>query len=578
MDFTGPEVAMRYLALVTDYDGVIARDGVPSDTALSAVERVRRSGRRAILVTGRRLDDLRESCPNFSLFDYIVAENGAVVYEPRTREETLLAEPPPTEFIERLKELGVSPLDVGRVIVATWLPHHTAVLQAIQEMGLELHIVFNRASVMVLPVGINKSTGMSYALRKLGLSPHEVFGIGDSENDHSFLKVSECAATVANAVPSIHTLAAVVASGENGEGLVELIDELVKNDFCRMHDRLQNHLIPIGRRSDGTMASIPAYGHNILIAGPSGSGKSTVTAGFVERLLHQAYQVCVIDPEGDYGTLQDVITLGNRDHAVTVNEVLAIIEDPKITLNVNLLGIPLADRPEFFGQLFPSLQAMRTRTGRPHWIILDEAHHMMPAEWSHGGRALPQQLGETIFVTVHPEHLAPMMLSLVDTVIAVGPSPEKTLARFADAIGQPLVWPSTLAHQKGRAVLWFRRQIDVPFSIEILPGRSERIRHHRKYAEGDMRHRSFYFRGPEHRHNLKAQNLAVFSQIADGIGEETWLFHLRRGDYSRWFRASVKDNYLADQAERIEQRQDLQPLETRKLIRSLIEARYTLPE
>src|SRR6185436_3432916 len=203
---------MRYLALVTDYDGVIARDGVPSGTALAAVERLRRSGRRAILVTGRRLDDLQKSCPNLTLFDYVVAENGAIVYQPRTREETILGEPPPAAFIEQLKQSGVAPLDVGRVIVATWLPHHTAVLQAIQEMGLELQMVFNRACVMVLPAGINKSTGMKYALRKLGLSPHEVFGVGDSENDHSFLKISECAATVANAVPSIRKLTCVVAS------------------------------------------------------------------------------------------------------------------------------------------------------------------------------------------------------------------------------------------------------------------------------------------------------------------------------------------------------------------------------
>lgn len=569
---------MRYLALATDYDGVIARDGVPSGTALAAVERLRRSGRRTILVTGRRLDDLQKSCPNLSLFDYVVAENGATVYHPRTREETLLGEPPPAEFIQRLTQLGVAPLDVGRVIVATWLPHHTAVLQAIQEMGLELHLVFNRASVMVLPGGINKSTGMTYALRKLGLSPHEVFGVGDSENDHSFLKSSECAGTVANAVPSIRQLADVVARGENGAGLAELIEELVANDFCRLQGRLQNRLIPIGRRIDRTMVSVPAYGHNLLIAGPSGSGKSTVTAGLVERLMQRAYQVCIVDPEGDYGTLQDVITLGNRNHAVTVSEALALIEDPKITLNVNLLGIPLADRPEFFGQLLPSLQAMRTRTGRPHWIILDEAHHMMPAEWSHFGRALPQQLGETVFVTVHPDHLAPAMLSLVNTVIAVGPGPENTLGSFAAAIGQPLAWPEDLEHQRGRAVVWFARQGEPPFSIEILPNRSERIRHHRKYAEGDMRHRSFFFRGPENRHNLRAQNLVVFSQIAEGIGEETWMFHLRRGDYSQWFRKSVKDNYLADQAERIELRRDLQPGETRSMIRGLIEARYTLPK
>jgi hydroxymethylpyrimidine pyrophosphatase-like HAD family hydrolase len=71
---------MRYLALATDYEGVIARDGRPAGAALSALERLRTSGRRVILIPGRRLDDLRESCPNLSLFDYVVAENGASVY------------------------------------------------------------------------------------------------------------------------------------------------------------------------------------------------------------------------------------------------------------------------------------------------------------------------------------------------------------------------------------------------------------------------------------------------------------------------------------------------------------------
>jgi hypothetical protein len=203
---------------------------------------------------------------------------------------------------------------------------------------------------------------------------------------------------------------------------------------------------------------------------------------------------------------------------------------------------------------------------------------MMPSEWSHGGGALPQRLGETIFVTVHPDHLAPLVLSTVDIVIAVGSSPDQTLKKFADAVGQPLVWPEGLTHQRGMAVVWFWRRADPPFAIEIIPGRSDRIRHHRKYAEGDMQDRSFFFRGPENRQNLKAKNLATFSQIADGIDEETWIYHLRCGDYSRWFRTAVKDRYLADQAERIEQRQDLQPAETRELIRSLIETRYTLPE
>lgn len=568
---------MRYLALVTDYDGVIAGHDRPSPSAMAAIGRLRASGRRAIMITGRRLNNLLESCPDLSLFDYVVVENGAVVYEPSTREETLLGKPPPVEFVERLRQLGVDPLEIGRVIVATWAPHQNAVLQAIQELGLELHITFNRAAVMVLPAGVNKASGMVYVLRKLGLSPHEAVGVGDSENDHSFLARCECAATVSSAVPSIRKSASLVARGANGEGLAEIIDELVATDLSRMQGKLKQHLLPIGRRADGALLTVPPYGVNLLIAGPSGTGKSTVAAGIVERLANMGYQLCIVDPEGDYGTLPDMISLGNQNHPISVNEVLAMLEDPKITLNANLLGIPLADRPGFFGQLFPSLQAMRTRTGRPHWIILDEAHHMLPAEWAHVGRALPQRLGETVLVTVHPDHVAPAVLSLLDAIIAVGPSPQRTIQKFAEAIGKTFIWPDGLDYEKGKAVIWFAGD-EPPFSVEIIPGTAERIRHHRKYAEGNMRYRSFFFRGPDNRHNLRAQNLTIFSQIADGIDEKTWLFHLRRGDYSHWFRRAVKDRYLADQAEQIERRRDLSPGDTRKLIRGLIEARYTLPE
>lgn len=569
---------MRYLAIATDYDGVVASHGRCSGSAIAAIERLHASGRRAILVTGRTLESLQQSCSNLSVFDYVVLENGAVVYEPRTRQETLLAPPLPERFVERLRELGVTSLEVGKVIVATWVPHQTAVLQAVQELGLEIHIVFNRTAVMALPPGVNKASGMLHVLRKLGLSAHEVLGIGDSENDHSFLQQSECAATVANAVPSIRAIASIVASRENGAGVAELIDDLIATDFSHLDGKILKHRFAIGTYLDGSAVTVSPYGHNILISGPSGTGKSTVTAGIVERLMKQQYQVCIIDPEGDYGTLPDVMTLGNQMHAVSVNEVLSLIEDPKVTLNVNLLGIPLADRPAFFAQLFPSLQAMRTRTGRPHWIILDEAHHMLPPEWSHFDESVSRSVGGVVLVTVHPDHLAPMALSLVDVLIAVGPSPEETVRKFAQAIGQPLVWPEKLTYQKGKAVTWFPQGGEPPFDMHILPGHAERIRHLRKYAVGNMRYHSFYFCGPDNRQNIKAHNLTIFSQIAEGIDEETWMFHLRRGDYSRWFRKAVKDNYLADHAESIEQRSDLQPAETRRLILSFIESRYTLPE
>jgi hypothetical protein len=99
------------------------------------------------LITGRRLEDLLTVFPQLDLFDCVVAENGAVVYEPATRKETSLAKPAPPQFVQRLKELRVEPLEVGRVIVSTWLPHHTAVLQVIQEMRTRRRLCANWRAV-----------------------------------------------------------------------------------------------------------------------------------------------------------------------------------------------------------------------------------------------------------------------------------------------------------------------------------------------------------------------------------------------------------------------------------------------
>ncbi|WP_018174178.1 MULTISPECIES: HAD family hydrolase [unclassified Thioalkalivibrio] len=566
---------MRYLALAADYDGTLASDDRVSEDTVRAVERLRKSGRRAILVTGRRVDDLLSVCPCARLFDLVVAENGAIVYNPATREEARYANPPPKLLLKGLRERGVEPLEIGQVVVGTQAAQRAAVQDVIWELGLEAQVIANRGALMVLPAGVNKAKGLERALRKLGLSRHEVVGIGDAENDHSFLDLCECSVAVANAVPSLKASVSLETAGENGNGVIELIDDLIANDLRRLDSRLEQHLIPLGTAADGRLINLSPFGHNMLVAGPSSSGKSTFAAGIIERLIEKDFQVCIVDPEGDYGTLADVVALGNQWRAPAVTEILSILEDPKINLSINLLGIPLGDRPQFFAQLIPNLQAMRARTGRPHWLVLDEAHHMLPDTWGHTGSALPKRVGESALVTVHPEHVASEILAPVDIVIAIGSSPEETLAKFGRATGRTVPWPDSLTREAEQVIAWFIDES--PFAMRPMPGRAERVRHHRKYAEGDLRWHSFYFRGPDSRHNLKAQNMAIFCQIAQGIDEQTWLFHLRRGDYSRWFRHAVRDEFLADEAQRVEQRTDLAPAQTRQMITELAQARYTLP-
>jgi hydroxymethylpyrimidine pyrophosphatase-like HAD family hydrolase len=232
---------MRYLALASDYDGTLAHDGRVDEPTVAALERLLASGRKLIMVTGRELPELQTVFPHLDLFDWVVAENGALLYCPGSKEEKPLTPPPPEPFVELLRKRGVSPLSVGRGIVAAWHPHETIILDTIRDLGLELEIIFNKGSVMVLPSGVNKATGLAVALKEMGLSPHNVVGIGDAENDHSFLSFCEFGVAVDNALPMLKEKADLVTRGHHGAGVVELIDRLIANDLEDLADRVNRH-------------------------------------------------------------------------------------------------------------------------------------------------------------------------------------------------------------------------------------------------------------------------------------------------------------------------------------------------
>lgn len=218
---------MRDRALATDYDETLAQEGQVSATTVLALEHLRSSGRKIILVTGRVLSDLRSVCPRLDQFDRVVAENGALLYNPGTGEERPLGLPPPDDLVECLRTAGCSPLGVGRVIVATREPHGKAVRDIIHAMGLELHVIHNQGAVMILPRGVDKSTGLATALDELGLSLQETVAIGDDENDLAMLDACACGVAVANALPILKHGARIVMQGSRGQGVEELIARLL---------------------------------------------------------------------------------------------------------------------------------------------------------------------------------------------------------------------------------------------------------------------------------------------------------------------------------------------------------------
>lgn len=70
----------------------------------------------------------------------------------------------------------------------------------------------------------------------------------------------------------------------------------------------------------------------------------------------------------------------------------------------------------------------------------------------------------------------------------------------------------------------------------------------------------------------------MFVQIAEGVDDETWSYHLRRADYSGWIRDSIKDLELADEVAAVERGPEAEDAdESRRRIREAVEARYSAP-
>ena len=216
----------RYQLLATDYDGTIAHHGVVDPATTDALITLRDRGWKLALVTGRDLDSLSAAFSRVDLFDRVVAENGAVLFDPASGRVRTLTSPPPADLLAALRARAV-PLDVGRSIVATIEPHEHDVLSAIKQLGLEWHVIFNKGAVMALPSGVNKASGLTCALRELKVSAAATVAVGDAENDHAFMELCGLSVAVANALPGIREAADVVTANADGAGVRELIDWLI---------------------------------------------------------------------------------------------------------------------------------------------------------------------------------------------------------------------------------------------------------------------------------------------------------------------------------------------------------------
>ena len=543
-------------AVAIDYDGTLSDTDRPAADVLAALAETRAAGRRVILVTGRILSELRAVFPDVDRhFDLIVGENGGVLSSQGV--ERVLAVPVAKELDDSLAERHVQ-FRRGLVMLACEGHDERAVLAQVRRLGLECQLIRNRGALMVLPSGVSKGSGLLEALAELGISRHNTIAIGDAENDHSLLDVSELGVAPANAVNALKAHADITLELSNGAGVARFLRDAVVSSVERVHPTRWR--LELGTRPDGTSLWVPASQLNMLIVGGSGAGKSYVAGLVAERLILLGYSVLVVDPEGDHiglAKLRGVSLVGGTAQLPPAQQLAALLTNRSGSVVVDLSSVPPAERAEYLRAAPRAVEGQRQASGLPHWVIVDEAHDAL-------GRAdrdplfLEPGLTGYCLATYRPDDLPAEALLGTDVLLAL-PGPGD-LASTIDLVAAA----SVLSHsrteeivrtvQPGQAILVDRRRAGPPAIFDLAERTTAHHRHWHKYSLGGVAgDRRFYFRrGPDTPTGTTAGSVEELERELRGCDEAVIRHHSRNGDLSRWIAAVIRDAPLAAAVSAIE--------------------------
>ncbi len=325
--------------LACDFDGTGATGGQLAPELAAALGAAKVQGFVTVLVTGRVHEDVQALCTDLSMFDAVVAENGAVVCFPGLGRTIQLGQPPPAQFLGELRARGI-PFQAGAVIVGTWDRHATEVLQLIRRFAIDSQLIFNREAMMMLPSGINKAVGVRRALEELGRSERNVVAFGDAENDLPLFAMAEVSVAARGAVAAVAAQADDHLTHPGGAGVAHYVHGLLEQGGNIPTP--SRHRIVLGSAADGTAAALPASGANVMISGDPRAGKSWLAGLVAEQLLARGYRLCIIDTEGDYLSLAQrprVLLLGDDLGLPDPAAVARLLDDEPVSLVLNLASL-----------------------------------------------------------------------------------------------------------------------------------------------------------------------------------------------------------------------------------------------
>ncbi len=500
---------MSLTALALDLDGTLTCDDNVSDETRQALRAARTGGLSLILVSGRTGEDLRDSFPGLTdYFDAVVTDNGGMVHVgPLGRR---LGRRIDDRLCAALDEAGIA-YERGECLLSCDAQHAATIAQLIGDLGLHLQVFRNRSRLMVMSPGVTKANGLLAALHRLGLSRHNLVAVGDAENDLDMLTTAELSVAVANAVGSVKEMADVVLDEENGRGVCQLLQR--RRGSTWPMPLPERHDIVIGHFADGDAVRIPVSTRNILIQGESGAGKSYMAGLLIEKWSERDYRSFIVDVEGDYLGLQgmcDVVVFGGSNPPdETVLSTLLRWGSQSVVVDLSVSEGPL--RTAYLREVPSLIGRLRSASGMPHWVVIDEAHATLgPGGVMEG--ALTAADSGYIFVTYRPSELPSEGFAPIDVVITALGTGTGTAAATIDFL-------------EGSGPRSF-----VPAARE-----TSHLRHGHKYAVLPLcEERWFRFTRDDGEVVAVARNLGEFAELLLEVPVAVVERHIRRGDLQLW--------------------------------------------
>jgi hydroxymethylpyrimidine pyrophosphatase-like HAD family hydrolase len=546
---------VKLSVVALDFDGTIASHDVLEPTVKHAIGELRGRDIVVLLATGRILDDLRRLTGELHFVDAVVAENGAVVHFPESGYTTQLGPAPFPNLLDALRQEQV-PFMPGAVVVEAEASDACRILGVIRRLELPLAIAFNRGRLMILPQTISKAAGVRRALAILRLSPHNGVAIGDAENDHELLQTCEVGVAVAWGSEPLKATADYVLPGEGPPAVAGYIRGLANRNRVPtpVHTRRR---LQLGHLSDGRALSLAVRGRNVLVAGDPKSGKSWVTGLLCEQLILYGYCLCVIDPEGDYVSLEalpGVTALGGADPLPRPRDLVRALRHADVSVVIDLSHTPQTEKREYIQTLLPALATLRQHTGLPHRIVLDEAHDFLHD--ADASALLDLELNGYTLVSYRASRLPVEILTASQAILVTRESNPKEVRALFDlcrscaassrsaeeweqllgglAIGEAVVLPVT-EEAEGEV----RR-------IHLAPRLTPHVRHLAKYIDIPVQDsRAFVFWAGNALTGLRARTLREFVAALERARPADLDGHLRRHDFSRWIADVIGDYSLA---------------------------------